>query len=170
MRNIKGQAGEYEYRRECVWREFCFGATEGKAERSILSPASHDIGWAILADYPELCWGAIPNTVSYGFLEYSPANKINFYKWKLNTKGIPDMDQAYERNGYRGFINNEQVKMGLLSYSIYSAHSHEVGRPPDAPWLIVIKILFKRLYPKDHAIQYKQYLSLLDAAYPKIKS
>lgn len=139
-------------------------------EARFIAPASRDIGWAAIADYPELIWGNTPACVSSGFGEYSPSVKINFSKWMLLTKSIRGSDSDNTQKIYRGIIHNEQVKLGLLSYSIYSAHSHELGRPADAPWLIVIKILFKRLYPKDHVARYNQYLTLLDAAYPKNKS
>lgn len=141
-----------------------------KLEASFIAQASRDIGWAIMADHPESIRTARASTIARGFFEYSPADNVNFCKWMLHVKSIRGSDKENIQKIYRGIVHNEQVRIGLLSYSIYSAHSYELGRPPDAPWLMVIQILFKRLYPKDHATRYKQYLSLLDAAYPRIKS
>ncbi len=137
-------------------------------EVRFIAPATRDIGWAAIADYPELIWGITPSLISTGFFHYNPADKVNFSKWMLRTKAIRGIEDANEQKTYRGTIHNEQVRVGLLSYSIYSAHSHELGRPADDPWLVVIKILFKRLYPEDHTDQFQRYLTLLDAAYPKI--
>lgn len=137
-------------------------------EASFIAPASRDIGWAAIADYPELIWGNTLGFISTGFFHYNPADNINIKKWILRTKAIRGMQHADIQDTQRGIIHNEQVRIGLISYSIYSAHSHELGRPADDPWLVVIEILFKRLYPKDHDDQYQQYLTLLNAAYPKI--
>jgi hypothetical protein len=141
-----------------------------KLEASFMTPASRDIGWAAIADYPELIKANTPATISQGFFSYSPADKVNFGKWMLHINSVRKADNKNLNKICRSLIHNEQVNIGLFSYSIYSAHSHELGRPAEAPWLIVIQILFKRLYPKDHSARYKQYLSKLDAAYPKIKS
>lgn len=141
-----------------------------KLEPGLIAPASRDIGWAIIVDYPGTMFTGRASTIARGFFEYSPADKINFSKWMLNIKNIPEADKSNIQKINRGIIHNEQVKIGLLSYSIYSAHSHELGRPADSPWQIVIKILFKRLYPKDHVTRYNQYLTLLDAAYPQNNS
>ena len=139
-------------------------------EVSFIAPASRDIGWAAIADYPELIWGNTLGFISTGFFHYNPADNVNFKKWILRTKAIRGMQHADTQDTQRGIIHNEQVRIGLISYSIYSAHSHELGRPANDPWLVVIEILFKRLYPTDHAIRYQQYLTLLNAAYPKISS
>ncbi len=138
-----------------------------KLEGVFIAPASRDIGWPIIVDYPGTMFTGRATTIASGFFEYSPADKINFGKWMLNNNSIPEADKSNIQKIKRGIIHNEQVKIGLIGYSIYSAHSHELGRPEDAPWLIVIKILFKRLYPEDHAVRYSEYLTLLDAAYPK---
>ena len=137
-------------------------------EVSFIAPASRDIGWAAIADYPELIWGNTLGFISTGFFHYNPADNINIKKWILRTKAIRGMQHADIQDTQRGIIHNEQVRIGLISYSIYSAHLHELGRPADDPWLVVIEILFKRLYLKDHGDQYQRYLTLLNAAYPKI--
>jgi hypothetical protein len=152
------------------YKNYLYNSLIKKLEPTFTSHASRDIGWAIIADYPELIWGNMLSNVGQGFFLHSPANKINFYKWILSAKGIPGMDNAPLRNAYRGMMHNEIVNRNMLSFAIHAAHSYEIGRPSDAPWQIVIKILFKRLYPKDHGARYKEYLALLDAAYPKIKS
>ncbi len=138
-------------------------------ERKLLTPASMDIGWPIIADYPERLWALTPNRIWRGFFYYGSAGKVNFNKWMLKTDGIREMQNPNRQELYRGLIHNEQVRVGLLSYSIYTMHLNEVVRPSDGSGLIVIKILFKRLYPKDHDKKYRQYLALLDAAYPIIK-
>jgi hypothetical protein len=104
------------------------------------------------------------------FFENDHSDKVNFSKWLLRTKGIREMKSEQEQKSEISMIHNEQVRAGLLSYSIYTVHCHEVVRPRDAPGLVVIEILFKRLFPKDHAAQYRQYITLLNAAYPKFDS
>ncbi len=136
----------------------------------LLSPASRDIGWPAIAGYPELIWGLTPILIRGGFSENNHFDKVNFSKWLLRTKGIREMENEQEQESERNMIHNEQVRAGLLSYSIYTAHCHDAVRPRDVPGLVVIEILFKRLFPKDHAAQYRQYLTLLNAAYPKTES
>lgn len=139
-------------------------------EKGLLTPASRDIGWAAVADFPELIWGQTTGDIRSGFSEFGLAEKVNFGKWLLRTKGIQEMEDVNQQRAERLMIHNEQVKAGLLSYSIYSAHCQEVVRPPDEPGLTVVGILFKRLFPKDHVAQYQRYLTLLNAAYPKTKA
>ena len=137
---------------------------------SLHAPASRDIGWAIIANSPERIFGMTSALIGSGFAEYSPADKVNFHKWMLRTKGISEMESENQRHFHQAMIHNEQVRIGLISYAIYSIHCYEVVRPSDAPGLIVTKILFKRLVPKDYPAQYERYLTLLNTAYPKINS
>ena len=46
-------------------------------EVSFIAPASRDIGWAAIADYPELIWGNTLGFISTGFFHYNPADNIN---------------------------------------------------------------------------------------------
>jgi hypothetical protein len=139
-------------------------------ETSLLTPASRDIGWAAIANFPELICGQTTNLVRGGFADLSLAERVNFSKWRLRTPGLREMENLNERKFEAGMIHNDQVRGGLLSYSIYTAHCQEVIRPRDSPGLVVIEKLFQRLFPRDFPDQYQRYLTLLNAAYPKNKT
>jgi hypothetical protein len=134
---------------------------------SFIAPASREIGWSVMADFIGQASEMTRVLIRSGFAEYSPADNVNFCKWLLRIQEQHPMLSKNERDMYRGHINNEQVGVGLLSYAIYYAHTPEGIDPHQAPGSIVIGILFKRLYPKDHAAQYQRYQTLLNAAYPK---
>lgn len=150
------------FRVNLVWHPF-----RSKLEASLIKPATKQIGWAVYGDYPEFMEGMGPAVIFGGFLRENHADKVNFLKWMMTTKGIPKVETEYHQKIHQDLIHNELVNAGLLSYSIYKLHTYERVRPKDSPGMVVIKILFKRLFPKDHAAEYQRYLSLLDAAYPK---
>ncbi len=134
---------------------------------SFMTPASRDIGWAVMADFLGQISGMTRILIRSGFSEYSPADNVNFCKWLLRIQEQHPMLSKNDQDMYRGHINNEQVSVGLLSYAIYCAHTNEGVDPHRAPGSVIIGILFNRLYPKDHAAQYQRYQTLFNAAYPK---
>ncbi len=138
-----------------------------KLEASLIRPATKQIGWAVYGDFPQFMDGLGPAVIFGGFSKNNHADRVDFYKWMMSTKGIPKVETEYHQKIHQDLIHNELVNAGLLSYSIYKLHTYKAVRPENSPGLVVIKILFKRLFPKDHAAEYQRYLSLLDAAYPK---
>lgn len=140
---------------------------KSKLDADLITPATKQIGWAIYGNFPEFMDGMGPAVIFGGYSRENHVDRVDFLKWMMTTKGIPKMETEYHQKIHQGLIHNELVNAGLLSYSIYKLHSHEEVRPKDSPGLVVIEILFKRLFPRDHAAEYQRYLSLLDAAYPK---
>ena len=139
-------------------------------EKKFMAPASREIGWAVIADLPELTERMTRILVKNGFSEISPADRVSLRIWMLNTKALRQTENERDKELHQGMNHNDYVRVGLLDYAIFKLHTYEVVRPHDNPELVVIKILFKRLFPKDHAAQYQRYLTLLNNAYPKIKS